>query len=192
MFYSPQLSYCCFTLWYYPLELGTAGKNSKLLPLFCQNPVRLQSFVMGKPEIETMTEKSQPGSGLLGPICILNWSHLMGEASCKHTHCRMITKQHFVFSFFLQKMPKALVGSSTRAAVLYTDQQQEHNQWCFFLVEGSDTKGSGMWVRQVKTNGFHLCYLCSPGPTFSRPCTLAQTLSGKGRSLLKLVRKTIL
>lgn len=86
MFYILQLSYCCFTLCYYPLELEIAGKNSKLLPLFCQNPVRLQSFVMDKPEIETITEKSQPGSVLSEQICILNWSHLMREASCKHTH----------------------------------------------------------------------------------------------------------
>lgn len=53
-------------------------------------------------------------------------------------------------------------------------------------------KGSGMWVRQVKTIGFHVCRLCSPGPTFSRPWTLTQTPSEKGRSLPKLVRKTIL
>lgn len=99
MFYILQLSYCCFTLCYYPLELEIAGKNSKLLPLFCQNPVRLQSFVMDKPEIETITEKSQPGSVLSEQICILNWSHLMREASCRHTHCGMITKQHCFFPF---------------------------------------------------------------------------------------------
>lgn len=62
----------CFSFCYYTLELKIAGKNSKFLSLLCQNPVVLQSFVMDKPEIETIKGKSQLGSGLSELICILN------------------------------------------------------------------------------------------------------------------------
>lgn len=89
-FHILQLSYGCFSLRYYSLELEIAGKNSKLLPLFCQNPLALQSFVMGKTEIETIKEKSQPRSVWSELICILNWNCLTGETLCKHKHCPVI------------------------------------------------------------------------------------------------------
>lgn len=88
-----------FSLCYYPLELEIAGKNLKLLPLFCQNPDVLQSFVMDKPEIETIKEKHQPGSVLSELICNLKWNCLTAKTFYKHKHCQVIPSSTFSSSF---------------------------------------------------------------------------------------------
>lgn len=105
-FHILQLGYYCFSLCYYPLELEIAGKNSKLLPLFCQNPVVLQSFVMDKPGIETIREKSQPGSVVSELICILNWNCLMGETFCKYEHRQVISNSTFSSAMSFRKRLK--------------------------------------------------------------------------------------
>ena len=86
-FHILQLSFCCVSLRYYPLELEIAGKNSKLLPLFCQTPVVLQSLVTDTPAVETIKEERQPGSISLVRICVLNGNRPMGETTCKHRQC---------------------------------------------------------------------------------------------------------
>lgn len=162
-------------------------------PFSVRNLLRLQSFVMDKPEIETITEKSQPGSVLSGIICILNWSHLMGEASSKHISAEWNQTALFLFFFFLSENAKSPSGKQYKGqSVVYKLATRNTNQWFFFLVKSSDRKGSGCGLDKVKAIVFRVCRLCSPGPTFSRPWTLTQTPSGKGRSLLKLVRKAIL
>ena len=171
---------------------GNCRKVFKIPTLFCQNPAVSQSFVMGKPEIETIKEKSQPGSFLSELICILNGSRLKGDTFCKHKPCWVIQDSTFSSPSPPPSSENARSpnGSTHRAVVLYTKEQQEIHigGWLFFLVKSSNACGRGIGVRQVQAIGF--CVLCVLlAITFSRPWTLPRAHSGKGRASQNLQEK---